>query len=308
MANIPLSDLRLMQGLAQKITARNPALLNGDSTVGELAWVWGQTYDALNEFWNHRLWFVDDELAAYGWAVLPYRVPRGDGTFRESKEANLRWQVDPDHPELLNDVMTWYDDVAGDVDRLLIIQTADDAAQAFVPGHGYVHDPDDGDWIKFSSRDLTDVAEPVLPDGFQFLTADEVSVAEIVKAHQAAWHPSSFTETAMERVQKTWPYRSDMHVFVQAPDGTLAGSAIVWLDEAMLTAEFEPVSTHPDYRRRGLGSALQLHGMQKARAAGAKLMLVACLGAPEHPSAQNMYHGVGFREITRDMTYMKVAP
>ncbi|MGA5560099.1 GNAT family N-acetyltransferase [Streptomyces platensis] len=43
----------------------------------------------------------------------------------------------------------------------------------------------------------------------------------------------------------------------------------MWLDEANRTAEFEPVGTHPDYRRLGLGRALLLHGMHLARDAGA---------------------------------------
>jgi hypothetical protein len=56
-----------------------------------------------------------------------------------------------------------------------------------------------------------------------------------------------------------------------------------------------------------LGTALQLYGMHRARAAGANRMLVACLGAPAHPAARNMYHGVGFRELSRDLPQIKVA-
>lgn len=47
--------------------------------------------------------------------------------------------------------------------------------------------------------------------------------------------------------------------------------------------------------------------MHLARAAGADRMLVACLGAPAHPAARNMYYGVGFRELTRDLPQVKVA-
>ncbi len=305
------TELRLMQGLAQQVTALRPELLNGDATVGELAWVWAKDFDALNQFWRHRLWFVDDRLAGWGWVHLPYRVPRGDGKFREAKEANLIWQVRPDRPELLTEILDWYDDVAGDVDRLLIVQSADVEAQASVAAHGYAFDveagSDDGDWVQFNVRELTDVPDPVLPDGFRFLAAEDVSVADAVKAHRDAWHPSGFTEAAFERVRRTWPYRADLHVLIEAPDGTLAATAIVWLDQSTQTAEFEPVGTHPDFRRRGLGTALQLYGMHLVRAAGAKRMLVACLGAPAHPAARNMYYGVGFRELTRDLPQIKAA-
>jgi len=311
MGDLGPTELRLMQALAQEVTALRPELLNGDATVGELAWVWGKDFDALGQVWRHRMWFEGGRLAAWGWVCLPYRVPRGDGAFREAKAANLTWQAHPDRSELLSDLLDWYDQVAGDVDRLLIVQSADVHAQAIVAAQGYAFDTeagaDDGSWHQFNVRELKDVPDPVLPEGFRFLAAGDVSVAAAVKAHRDAWRPSSFTEAAFERVRRTWPYRADLHALIAAPDGTLAATAIIWLDEATQTAEFEPVGTHRDFRRQGLGTALQLYGMHLARAAGARRMLVACLGAPAHPAARNMYYGVGFRELTRDLPQVKVA-
>lgn len=302
-------ELRLMQGLAQQVTALQPELLNADATVGELAWVWSKDFDALSPFWRHRLWLIDGKLAAWGWVHLPYRIPRGDGTFREASAANLIWQTHPDQPELLHEILDWYDEAAGGVDQLLTIQSADSAAQAIIPEHGYVFDAeagaDDGSWVQFNRRELTDLPEPVLPDGFRFVTAKDVSPAHAVKAHRDAWQSSRFSEAAFERVQHTWPYRGDLHLLVEAADGTLAATAIIWLDAATQTAEFEPVGTHQAFRRQGLGTALQLHGMQLAKAAGAKLMLVACVGAPAHPAARNMYYGVGFHPLSHDLPQIK---
>ena len=106
-------------------------------------------------------------------------------------------------------------------------------------------------------------------------------------------------------VRQTAAYRGDLHILVEAPDGTMASSTIMWLDEANRTAEFEPVGTHPDYRRLGLGRAMLLHGMHLARAAGATHMTVACLGAPGHPKARGLYYSVGFRELSRDAPLIK---
>jgi GNAT superfamily N-acetyltransferase len=311
MEDLGPTELRLMQGLAQEVTALRPELVNGEATVGELAWVWAKDFDALSQFWRYRSWCADGQLAAWAWVCLPYRVPRTDGKFLEVKAANLIWQVHPDRPDLLPGILDWYDDVAGGVDRLLTVQAADVQARASVAAHGYAFDAetgsDNGSWHQFNARELADVPDPVLPEGFRFLAAEDVSVADAVRAHRDAWYPSSFTEAAFERVRRTWPYRADLHVLIEAPDSTLAATAIVWLDEATRTAEFEPVGTHRDFRRRGLGTALQLHGMQLARAAGANRMLVACLGAPAHPAARSMYYGVGFREFTRDVPQIKVA-
>lgn len=300
-----------MQGLAQEVTAIRPALLNGEATVGELAWVWGSSLDALGPFWRHRSWFADGKLAGWGWVCLPWRLPRSDGTFREKKMSSLTWQVHPDRPALLREILDWYDDVAGGVDQTVTVQSADLSAQAIVAAHDYAFDPeaggDDGSWVQFNARDLTTIPRPVLPDGFRFLTGGDVLVADAVEAHRNAWPRSNLTEAALERVRHTWPYRADMHVLVEAPDGTHAATAIIWLDEATRTAEFEPVGTHRDFRRRGLGTALQLHGMHLAREVGANRMLVACRGAPAYPVARNMYYGVGFRMLTRDLPQIKIA-
>ena len=196
---------------------------------------------------------------------MPYRVPRSDGRFLETEAAKLIWQAHPSRPELLPEILDWYDDVAGHVDRLLTVQSADVRAHAALAAHGHEPDvetgSDNGSWHQFNFRELTDVPDPVLPEGFRFVAAEDVSVAGAVRAHRDAWHPSSFTEAAFERVRRTWPYRADLQALIAAPDGTLAATAIIWLDDSTQKAEFEPVGTHRDFRRRGLGTALQLHAM-----------------------------------------------
>lgn len=71
MGDLGPTELRLMQGLAQQVTALRPELVNGDATVGELAWVWAKDFDALNQFWRHRLWFVDGRLARGHGCICP---------------------------------------------------------------------------------------------------------------------------------------------------------------------------------------------------------------------------------------------
>jgi GNAT superfamily N-acetyltransferase len=177
------------------------------------------------------------------------------------------------------------------------------AAQGYVPDQAALGDT--GSWTQLNERDLTDVEQPVLPGGFRFRTAAEAGPEAAVQAHVDAWAPTTYTAESYEGVRQTAPYRADLHVLVEAPDGTMAASTIMWLDEANKTAEFEPVGTHPGYRRRGLGRAMLLHGMHLARAAGATRMTVACLGAPGRPEARELYYGVGFRELSRDAPLIK---
>jgi ribosomal protein S18 acetylase RimI-like enzyme len=312
MGNVELltaADVELMQGLAQRVTATHPDLVNSDASYGELAWNWGRGHAADGAHWPRRLWFAGGELVAWGWAQLPRRVRRNDGSVKDVTGAYLACQVHPEHARLVDDVITWFDATAGNIERTVLPGAADEFALRRWAAHGYETDPaalgDTGSWTQLNERDLTEIEEPVLPEGFRFRTADEAGRAAAVQAHVDAWAPSSYTASSYEGVRRTPAYRGDLHVLVEAPDATMAASAILWLDEVNETVEFEPVGTHPGHRRLGLGRAMLLHGMHRARAAGARHATVACLGAPGHPKARGLYYGVGFREISRDAPLIK---
>jgi ribosomal protein S18 acetylase RimI-like enzyme len=306
---VTAADVRLMQGLAQRVTAARPDLVSADASYGELAWIWGHGHAAYGTSWPRRLWFSGDDLVAWGWACLPRQVRRSDGSVKDVTGASLTYQVHPDCAELVDEVIDWYDGVAVGLERTVLPSAADEFALKRWAAHGYEADleslGDSGDWTQLNERDLTDVEQPVLPDGFRFRSADEAGPEAAVRAHVDAWAPCAYTAESYEGVRQTAAYRGDLHVLVEAPDGTMASSTIMWLDEANKTVEFEPVGTHPDYRRLGLGRAMLLHGMHLARAAGATHATVVCLGAPEHPEARGLYYGLGFREFSRDAPLIK---
>jgi GNAT superfamily N-acetyltransferase len=303
------ADVRLMQGLAQRVTAASPDQISAGASYGELAWIWGQGHAAYGATWPRRLWFSGDDLVAWGWALLPRQARLNDGSTRNVTYASLAYQVHPDHSGLIDEVIDWYDGVAAGLDRTATPTNAEAFALTRWAAHGYQNDEealgDTGDWTQLNERDLAELEQPVLPTGYRFRTADEAGPEAAVRAHVDAWSPSAYTAESYAGVRQTSSYRGDLHVLVEAPDGTMASSAIMWLDEANATVEFEPVGTHPDYRRRGLGRALLLHGMQRARAAGADHATVVCMGAPGRPEARGLYYSVGFRELSRDVPLIK---
>jgi ribosomal protein S18 acetylase RimI-like enzyme len=128
---------------------------------------------------------------------------------------------------------------------------------------------------------LEEIEKPQIPESFRFTTAAQAGPAAAVQAHVAAWHPSAFNTRAYQDVLVTPGYRPDLHVLLAAPLGAMASTAVLWFDEMNRTAEFEPVGTDPDFRRRGLGRALLLHGMHVVRDAGATEATVACEGGAE---------------------------
>jgi GNAT superfamily N-acetyltransferase len=302
-------EVRLMQGLAQEVLALDPSLVNGDASVGELAWLWGKDHAALGDTWRSRLLFDGIRLVAWGWTFLPYEVLRSDGKPARETSARLAWQVHPDHPELLDDLLTWYLAQAPGVDHFVAANDTDKQALARLPAHGFHLDEQaagpEGSWTQLNHRDLADLPPSSPPPGFRFRTAGDIGPAAAVQAHIDAWHPSSFTEVSYAGVREMWPYREDLHVLLQAPDGTLAATAIIWLDPATGIAEFEPVGTHRAHRRQGLASALLLHGLHVARDAGATQMLVASLGADSRSAARDLYYGLGFRKISQDVPFIR---
>jgi GNAT superfamily N-acetyltransferase len=309
---VTAADIRLMQGLAQLVTAVRPDLVNSDASFGELAWIWGKGHASDGGTWPRRLWFSGDALVAWGWAYLPHQARRSDGSVTDVTGAYLGYQVHPGHAALVDDVIAWYDATAAGLERTVAPSAADEFALERWAAHGYQTDPaslgDTGSWTQLNQRDLTEVARPVLPDGFRFRTADQAGPQAAVQAHVDAWAPSTYTAEGYQGVRQMAGYRGDLHVLVEAPDGTMAASTIMWLDEANKTAQFEPVGTHPGYRRLGLGTAMLLHGMHLAREAGATHMTVVCAGAPGHPQARGLYYGVGFRKFTRDAPLIKPVP
>ncbi|MYW89271.1 GNAT family N-acetyltransferase [Amycolatopsis rubida] len=305
------ADVLLMQELAQRIAAVRPELVNSDASYGELAWNWGKGHAAQGASWVRRLWFAGDDLVAWGWAQLPRSVRLNDGSVNDVTGAYLAYQVHPGHAGLADEVIDWFDATADGLERTVLPGAADKFGLERWAAHGYRPDPEGlgetGSWTQLNERDLEVLETPVLPDGFRFRTAAEAGPEAAVQAHVAAWGVTAYTLEGYEGVRATPAYRSDLHILVEAPDATMAASTIMWWDEANKTVEFEPVGTHPDYRRLGLGRAMLLHGMDRARAAGAAHATVACLGAPGHPSARGLYYSVGFRAVSRDVPLLKPA-
>ena len=166
-----------MQGLAQRVTAVRPELVNSDATFGELAWIWGKGHACDGATWPRRLWFSGGELAAWGWAYLPHEVRRSDGSVRQVTSAYLGYQVHPGQAGLVDEVIDWYDDVAAGLERTVMPQSGDEFAVTRWKAHGYETDSaaagDTGSWTQFNARALTDLGQPALPDGFRFRNAAE---------------------------------------------------------------------------------------------------------------------------------------
>lgn len=153
--------------------------------------------------------------------------------------------------------------------------------------------------------DLGDLEEPVAPAGFSLRPVSlRDDLEQRVEVHRAAFAPSRVTPESYAILAARPPYRPELDWMAVAPDGRAAAFCLVWLDESNGVAELEPVGTHPDFRRRGLARAVCLAALAAARALGARSGLVyAVTGSP----AVALYESLGFRSVTRHLTYRREA-
>jgi GNAT superfamily N-acetyltransferase len=121
-------------------------------------------------------------------------------------------------------------------------------------------------------------ARPV--DGFVIRSLGDVS--EFPARSWASWR--SFHPDAPDQAYRGWEwyhciqqvplYRRDLDIVAATPDGTIAAFCTLWYDVVTRTGYFEPVGTAPEYQRRGLGKAVMIEAMHRAKRLGATLVTV----------------------------------
>jgi ribosomal protein S18 acetylase RimI-like enzyme len=100
-------------------------------------------------------------------------------------------------------------------------------------------------------------------------------------------------------------YVPEHEIFVMAsnPAGQVAAYCIIWTDEVSKIGHFEPVGTHPDFQRKGLGKSLLFEGLRRLKAEGMTEADV-CTNH-DNAAAIRLYESVGFQRKKRLLTYIK---
>ena len=266
-------DLRLMQQLCVEAW---PSQWH----VGDLAW--DRFHRAGHEpEWRTTLWLEEGRCVAWAW----FRQPEGE----------LAFLVHPKRRELTAEVVLKEDArstsaLAEDTQTVAVLERA-----------GYVATTADEPFMVRLVRDLADLVDPVLEQGYELRHSPELAAR--VAVHRAAWEPSRLTEESYANVMRAWPYRADLDCVVVAPDGSLAAFCLAWLDRENGVGEFEPVGTHPDHRRRGLATAVSTYALHRLREAGAHTAVVYARGDAAYPAAKLLYESLAFVQHVRTRTF-----
>lgn len=165
-----------------------------------------------------------------------------------------------------------------------------------------------GDHLRYLMRSLEGpLAESYLPPGY---VVRHVAGEQEARRRAAVSHAAFASNQPFDAyVQRTLAfmrcpvYRPELDLVVIGQDGQFASFCICWLDDQNRVGHFEPVGTHPEFRRKGLGQAVLWEGMRRMQAHGMATAGV-CVGH-DNPAAKALYESVGFRLAQNIHTYTK---
>jgi ribosomal protein S18 acetylase RimI-like enzyme len=283
-----------MQDLVSRSWLAERPLVN--YTAGDLDW-WITSDSTADYSKLIRLWFDGNELVAWG--------------FIEPPDA-LDWHVRTDfrggpvHEEILDwleaeagrvAATTTPEDRPNEVEATAVWSMESDAPTLqLIERRGY--GPTERTLTHWIKDEPASLAAPDVPAGYRLRTIrwpEEIPAR--VDVHRAAFNPSRMTIDKYRSLDERRLYSPDLDWIVEAPDGSFAAFTISWWDPIARVGELEPVGTHPDHQRRGLGRAVCLAAMGRLFELGAEEVLVFS-ETSEAPS-EALYASLGCRALTR---------
>ena len=143
---------------------------------------------------------------------------------------------------------------------------------------------------------------PRVPDGYTLRHVRGVEEFPArVEVHRAAFAPSRITLEKYALMPGLDHYRFEHDLVIEAPDGTFAAFTMCWVDRVGSVGEFEPVGTHPDHQRRGLGKVVMRAGLRLMREAGLRDALVFSLQS--NAASEALYQAAGFERVATHRQY-----
>jgi len=256
--------------------------------IGDVAWKRSVHVRRRGDTWTTALWEDDGQVVAWGWA----------------ERDHLLLVVDPDRPEVAAEVIAWFRSFAPDGACSIL---EDETHLVSALGAAGFHPDDDAPFFTHHRMSLSDLRTPVVPDGFTLRHVRPDEVEKRAAAHRAAWSdlaPSQVADGDFAAVMTTWPYRPELDWVVEAPNGDFAATALIWPDDVHGVGLVEPVGCAPEYRRRGLGQAVNLAALHALRAAGGTDAKVCPRGDDGYPQARALYQSIGFEPGARTRRYV----
>jgi len=261
-------------------------------TIGDLDW-WRSTEEDPDAIHRMHIWSDGERTVAVAW-------PDGD--------SSAEIVVHPDYPELLPAVLEWAEHNAthGKDKDAITFETwsnrQDVVRNEALCSRGY--EQGQPVYRNYAMTVFNNSPSPVLPCGYairDMRDATDEDIQQRVEVHRAAFAPSKMTTDKHKRAMAATTYRPEGDLVVVADDGSFAAFTIVWFDETNKTGLFEPVGTHPDHQRRGLGRAIMAEGLRRVAALGATRALVT--SGANNDASNALYTRSGFEPVDETISW-----
>lgn len=140
------------------------------------------------------------------------------------------------------------------------------------------------------------IPKPTLPDGFKIRSVDIIEEFQKYQDAQAAVFPHCkyMTLEQAEIYKSASFYNPELDLAVIAPNGQFAAFTTLRIDPVSRITEFEPVGTHPNYRRKGLAKAIIYYGLKLLKKYNPTLISIP--GSVAREEVIRLYDSVGFTD------------
>jgi mycothiol synthase len=260
-------------------------------TIGDLDW-WRSTDEDPEAIRRMRIWFDDERAVAFAWPA--------DGPSAEIV-------VHPNYTELLPAVLEWAEanDRGGHEKPFETWSNRNDTARnEALRSRGF--DQGAPAYCNYAMAVPRTTGLPSLPSGYtlrDMRNATDEDIQRRVDVHRAAFAPSKMTTEKHKRAMAAPTYRPEGDLVVVADDGSFAAFTIIWFDETNKIGLFEPVGTHPDHQRRGLGRTIMAEGLHRLTALGATRALVT--SGVNNDASNALYTRAGFEPVDVTISWTK---
>ncbi len=230
-----------------------------------------------------KIWEHEHRIVA-----LSYTKPAGS--------CNL--SIHPEYIAYASEIVLWMQERVTElknkdsVKMTFVVDDFDDELISILTALGFEKDEIEGD------NQILPLNAPIpeysLPDGYTVRNAIVSVDFEKYREVQVAVFPHivSMSKKLLETYSTASFYREDLDIVAVAPEGEFAAFCTARIDPVSRITELEPVGTHPDHRKLGLGKAVILESFKRVEKY--KPTAIVILGAAPSEGARRLYKSVGF--------------
>jgi GNAT superfamily N-acetyltransferase len=221
----------------------------------------------------------------------------------ENPDEQAFLHVHPSHRDLESELLEWAETNIATVkagrDRAELVVWAidgDTIREQLLRDRGHVRQ-DLQEFLLLRDLDHDPPSTP-LPKGYTIHTVlDPVDLDEKISCMSSAFQSEPYPREIYETMQSAPSYHPEFDLFTRDVNGAISSFCIIWVDDELDVAYFEPVGTDPDHQRRGLGTATLNEGLLRLRSFGVKKAYVGASGdwRGAFYGAAGFHAGVAFR-------------